>query len=398
MTDRRRRKSLSMFRAGSGISGFTPMTEQSPVETQAPSISSRRRRPSSFFNSGLSLSTSTSSNISNADGPNSPASDYPESPKSRPKILQKAGSRTSTVFSSRRSMHSVDEGEVLKPTTSNTPSINEEEVDAAGEHGIFGASVLRHGEMQTTGGFFKKKSQYLVLTETHIVRFKSQRAASEWFPTIPASLGRSNTFRHSSMASISSLQELQASSNGSIDNLSAIPLRDVVAIYKLDDGRPYFSIELSYMDRAARASTLSLQLNDPRESETWLSCVRRAVSNIKTAILNPLPQRFVDYAARAIENENDYEPEHFHIFKAVQRASGKNASRSSSDDLSKLSSNCCFLVIGIHKIHLVPLPKQNTRSSSTSLSDLDSYMSFGITTLSSIWMSGSDDGLQLSFR
>jgi len=42
-------------------------------------------------------------------------------------------------------------------------------------------NVLQHGEVQTNSSLFWKKKEYLVLTETHLVRFKNQGKASESF-------------------------------------------------------------------------------------------------------------------------------------------------------------------------------------------------------------------------
>jgi hypothetical protein len=41
--------------------------------------------------------------------------------------------------------------------------------------------VLRHGEVQTSGSVFRRKKEYLVLTERHLIRFKSQQKAAEAF-------------------------------------------------------------------------------------------------------------------------------------------------------------------------------------------------------------------------
>ena len=253
--------------------------------------------------------------------------------------------------------------------------------------------VLHHGEVQTTGGMFRKRQQYLVLTNTHLLRFKNQGKASEVFPCIPASLGRSNTTRHSRISSIGSMHELQIST----DSHQAIALNQVVAVYKLDDGRPYFSIDVAVLDELSnRASTMTLQLNDPRESDLWLSSMRAAITNLR--LMDPLPfkQKTVEHVARALEQEFDYEPQQFRMFKIVQRAS-KSGSRSSSDDLAKLTSNICYLAIGVHKVHLVPLPKSSKPASSTSLSDLTGE-SFGIATLTSLCVQSFDDAFQLAFR
>ena len=241
---------------------------------------------------------------------------------------------------------------------------------------------------------FRKKSQYLVLTDRHLVRFKSQSRASEVFPSIPASLGRSNTMRHSRMSSSSSsIHEMQAST----ESHPGLLLNRIVAVYKLEDGRPYFSIDIAHLDEETNhASALTLQLNDPRESELWLTKIRAAA--IEARLTDPLPftRQAVEYVARALEQERDYDPNHFRMFRVVQRAS-KTAGRSSSDDLSKLNSNICYLVIGVHKIHLVPLPRLSKTASSTSLSDLVGA-SHGILCLTSINLQSFDDAFQLTFR
>ena len=255
--------------------------------------------------------------------------------------------------------------------------------------------MLHSGEVQTSSGMFRKKSQYLVLTDTHLIRFKSQTRASEIFPSIPSSLGKSSGIRHSRMSSSGSLHELHSAS--SADGHFAIPLNQVVAVYKLDDGRPYFSVEVAQLDEEnMQASTMTLQLHDPRESELWLSSIQGAT--MKARLTNPCPfsQYLVEYVARALEQERDYDPRQFHMFKVVQRAT-KSGGRSSSDDLTKLNSSICILAIGVYKIHLVPLPKLSKTASSTSLSDMMG-ISNGVTTLTSINVHNTDDAFSLTFR
>lgn len=262
---------------------------------------------------------------------------------------------------------------------------------------VLGNIVLHHGEAQTAGGMFRKKSHYLVLTDTHLVRFKSPGRASEMFPSVPDGVGRSNTLRHHRLSSHSSHGSLHELHSSSADSHVGIPLNDIVAVYKMDDGRPYFSIEVAYLkEDSNHASALVLQLDDPKESDLWLTSIRGAATKARLTDPMPFAQRNVDYVARALEQERDYDPNHFRMFRVVKR-SLKSGSRSSSDDLGKLSSNVCYLVIGLHQIHLVPLPKSTRFGSSTSMSDLHGS-SHGITTLNSLTIQSFDDGFQLSFR
>jgi hypothetical protein len=41
---------------------------------------------------------------------------------------------------------------------------------------------LLHGEVQTSSSVFRKKKEYLVLTDTHLLRFKNYHKAAEAFP------------------------------------------------------------------------------------------------------------------------------------------------------------------------------------------------------------------------
>ncbi|MCJ1292972.1 hypothetical protein MMC34_004525 [Xylographa carneopallida] len=253
--------------------------------------------------------------------------------------------------------------------------------------------VLHHGEVQSGGGMFRKKNAYLVLTNSHLLRFKSQAKAAEAFPSIPTSLGRNSTTRHSRLSSAGSLHEAPPSNDGCVST----PLSQVVAVYKLDDGRPYFTIEVAHLDEETnQASTMSLLLNDPRESDLWLSSIRAAIT--KSRLTDPTPpiRRTIEHLVRAVEHECDYDPLHFRVFKVVQRAT-KTGARSSSDDLAKLTSNLHYLVIGFQKVHLVPLPRLTKPGSSTSLSEA-SGCSHGVVSLTSIFMQSFDDSFQLTFR
>lgn len=398
MADRRKRKSLSLFRPS--VTPLTPIHDVQKADTPATLL--KKRNPIPLFYNGPSSSPTSSPPISIPESldlqrASSTSSTDRLLPRPRPRSLQKA--RPSSLFGSLRSLHSLqDEEENLTRSSSIPSSLHSTHSGHGPGSGltvldIAAGAVLHHGETQATGSMFRKRSQYLVLTETHLVRFKSQNRAAEIFPTIPASLGKSNSIRHSRISSSGSLHDLHASS----ESYSVVRLNHIVAIHKLDDGRPYFSIEIAHMDEETNhASAMTLQLNDPRESDLWLSCVRAAAE--KARLVDPLPftQNLVEYTARALEQERDYDPNQFHMFKVVQRAT-RSGGRSSSDDLAKLNSKICILAIGVYKIHLVPLPKLTRTSSSTSLSDMIGA-SHGITTLTSLNLQSSDDTFQLNFR
>lgn len=188
-------------------------------------------------------------------------------------------------------------------------------------------------------------------------------------------------------------------SQPSVEGHQGLPLRQIIAVFRIEDGRPYFAIEVAHLDEeTGQATAMNLQLSDPREADLWLTCIRGAAT--KARLLHPAPfaQRSVEYVARILEQELDYDPAHFRIFTVVRRACNRTSARSSSDDLVKLTSTICYLVIGIYKIHLVPLRRYYPRSSSTSLSEIDNHTSFGLLTIVSINVRTVDDAIELAFR
>jgi hypothetical protein len=317
-----------------------------------------------------------------------------ESPKhGRPRTLQK--SSRNSMFGSLRSLQSLEDDEKMIRSTSKA-SMHEDEISSSDPRfqGLFGKTVLHFGEVQTAGTF-RRRNQFLVLTESHIIRFKSQSKATEMFPSIPTGFSKGHNNR-GSLTSIGS-HETHASSFSEIT--SGIALDQVVAVYKLDDGRPYFSIEISHMDEHSnRASCMQLALNEPRETDAWLTALRAAVAQVSIKRTSELRPSTLEYVARMLSRDRDYDPDHFKVFKVSQRASHRSAGRSSSDDLGKLNSTVCYLSIGVNKLHLVPLHRSSNRSSSSSLTDIDTPMSYGIVTLTSLALQSGEDALQLTFK
>ncbi|THX10744.1 leucine rich repeat protein [Aureobasidium pullulans] len=318
-------------------------------------------------------------------------------PTGRPTLSVRSGGRpVSSVFGSLRSMRSMHEDDgPLTATSSRTPSINWADFD----NSHFGKRlVLHHGEVQTSSSMFRKKKEYLVLTDTHILRYKNQSKAADSIGGVPPPFGRSPTIRHSSTQSIGSSQDLQSlHSDSSGDKEGRVTLRHIVAVHRLDDGRPYFAIEVCYLDEeGSQASAMVMQFGDPEDRDLWLRSIRTAANKARLQDVNPFSVVNSKNAARAVERENDYDPANYVIYKVVQRQFSK--SRSSTDDLSKIASTVCFLAIGIHKIHVIPLIKTTSRVSSPSLSASNVPTSYGILNMTAIRLSHSDDHFELTFR
>ncbi|KAL1302512.1 hypothetical protein AAFC00_002899 [Neodothiora populina] len=321
--------------------------------------------------------------------------------KSRPSLSSRPPSNrpASSVFGSLRSTRSnVDDDLPLGLTHSNAHSTTRPDVlDPTLNRSRL---VLHHGEVQTSSSMFRKKKEYLALTETHIIRYKSQSKAAESLTTIPSPHGRSPPVRHASAQSVGSSQDLHSlHSDSSGDKESRVPLRQIVAAHKLDDGKPYFAIEVCYLDEeSTQASAMTMQFADPDDRSLWLRAIRQAANQARLHDSNPISAYNSRNAARAVERAHDYDPSNFSIYKVIQRASAKPG-RSSTDDLAKMASTVCFLAIGIHKVHVIPLAKANSRTSSPHLLlPTGPQPSHGILTLTSVRVHVSDDSFELTFR
>jgi hypothetical protein len=245
---------------------------------------------------------------------------------------------------------------------------------------------------------WRKKSQYLVLTDTHIIRFKNQIKAADAFPSIPASYNtRAPASHRQSVASISSLQDMQLMASG--DASAGIPLNSIIAVYMLEDARLSPTVEVAYLDeRTHKATLVQMQTSDLQELNLWMVGIRQAAKMARANYPLPFSRASVEYVTRMLEHERDYDPEVFRMFRVIQIASSKSITRSSSDDLTKLSPTGCYLAIGSHKLHLLPMQKTNNRSSVVSLSDWEAGTSFGLMNLTGLSMEYGDDSLHLTFR
>lgn len=391
-----RRKSLNLFSRNSlqGLSHInTNVSNDGNVEGEKKERKRLGKR-ASIFSIGPSLNLEV-----NQDGAQSPShSTGSNSPRVRPRTLQKG--RPTSIFGSlgKKSMIYVDEDEVddfanfapespggegptLEPGTANNKN------------------VLYHGEVQTESGMFRKKREYLVLTDTHLIRFKSQQRASDTFSSIPPFYGRSST-RHPSNTSVGSLQEVQSNhSHASAEGENRISLSQIVTAYRVEDGRPFFTTEVVYLDEEYHGvGSIQLMLYDPTDADLWLSSIRGAAQKARLLQSEPYPQRIIRYLIRLLEGLHDYDPDHFQVFRVVRRSLAvKHGRTSSSDDMQKLGGTVFYMVIGINSLHLIPVP-DFTDSSGRLLMPKNSRHTHGIVSLYQINMLSGDDRFELAFR
>lgn len=174
-----RDKRRSIF--GSSLTALTSL--QSSKDDAQPATLLRKRRTASFMPSfadtAAPAETAETAEKHSLDSRTTVA-DAPPSP--RPGMARGNAKRASSVFSSFRGLPPPT------PTPDDDEPLSATSARASAFFGDFLADevrdrqVLRHGEVQTSSSMFRKKKEYLVLTEKHLVRFKTSAKAAEAFP------------------------------------------------------------------------------------------------------------------------------------------------------------------------------------------------------------------------
>lgn len=205
--------------------------------------------------------------------------------------------------------------------------------------------------------------------------------------------------RHVSSKSIDSAHEVQSqSSDSSGDRDLGIPLNHIVAVHLPDESRPQSSLEVAHLESdSSQGSFFTVALPDVDSRDIWLQAIREAANQVRLVDPEPVTQSLAEYAARVVEREEDYSLSRFKIFKVVKCTSLRGG-RMSADDSVKTAPFVCLLVIGVHKVHLIQLPKSALRSSTPTLADLGEGYSHGILNVTLISVASRDDKFSLAFR
>lgn len=158
----------------SGLSALAGLQTAGAKDESQPSNMLRKRRTASFM-SNLS-EVSQYGDKQSLDGTTIAESPTPGTPRST--MSRGSLKRASSVFGSIRGYRLQDDDEPLSATSTRTSTGFGEYL---GEDTRIG-QVLQYGEVQTSSSLFRKKKEFLVLTEKHLIRYKTQSKAAEAFP------------------------------------------------------------------------------------------------------------------------------------------------------------------------------------------------------------------------
>ncbi|KAF2404483.1 RNI-like protein [Trichodelitschia bisporula] len=177
-------------------------------------------------------------------------------------------------------------------------------------------------------------------------------------------------------------------------NRSVIPLRHVVSVYTPEDGKPGFGIELVWLNQHTnQPSSMLLIVDDPDNRDLWLFVLKRCVHPAAMRDGEPISLHNRLCVRSYLEKCGDSSPEDsdMRLFKVVCRATAHPADQTPADEPSK---EVKILVIGLYKVHLISLSKPDQAGAADGVVG----ESFGILTVSSLWLNEADHGFEMAHR
>jgi hypothetical protein len=260
--------------------------------------------------------------------------------------------------------------------------------------------VLHHGEAQLSNSTFRRKTEYLVLTERFLVRFKTSKLAAQTFPwLLPAQAHMQRpTSSHVQDNDLSSGHE--SPTDLSSRKTSIIPLQEVIATEITTHDRNRLTLHVITHSSAQKTSNL-IQVEHTGGAPHWIESVSPNSRTIQEQRGNLLTNIYLQAIRDTVgpDSFSALEDTQNRLFLVHSRHSKSQENTPSSEDVIKDHSVVIFLLIGTFKVHLITIPKSQ-RSSARSLSELTRLQtaSYGIVNLVSASISGRDDAFDILFR
>lgn len=266
--------------------------------------------------------------------------------------------------------------------------------------------VLKAGGLHHESTLLKTKERFLVLTTSHLLRFKSRHAALDQFPQLSSQLAvppGAGEHGLSPVDSVLSLRDLASGGSGSGSGKHGaelqIPLETVVTAFKEEGTKPCFGIEVWWKDQVDGSTFTStdLDFNLPEERDEWLKHIRLAVKQRARSFLedqtsSDVEADFAQILAAQSPQHGNVRPE---IFPVVPRHPYTRAAINSSGEVKKgwRDNSSFYLALGKNVCMLAQFAKSPTGQRVN-----PNIVKYGLVTLSKVNAHLGDERFDLIFR
>lgn len=288
------------------------------------------------------------------------------SPRSRTpprRVLQKTPTNGSSIFHR------------LSRRTSKDSTASSHSSDASSKLGS--AKVLKHGPLRTDAKLWKSRSEYLVLTETCLVRFNSVEAAMATFAEVGGSSNRLS--RTSTSSSI-------GQDAGSNEPRLEIPLGRIINIFNEEGSSPHFGLDVWWAEAPPMVSWANLKIffGLPHERDEWMAELRRAFREfagkpgVPEGVVAPNVETRIHDMVSSEEPSCRDSP--LDIFPVIQRTSlPRNKIDGAEANKKARDASSYYLLLGQNKCYLVRIQKTSIYKKPQDLEM--STLVFGLTSL-----------------
>lgn len=268
--------------------------------------------------------------------------------------------------------------------------------------------VVQHGEVHVNQIGWRKRSEYLVLTENHLLRFKSIKKAVESFPEIipyGSLLRRTSTSHSNSSLSTMLTNESQAKSGSESptehsSTKRTISLQQIITVQTLLQSRTRVTIEIvSYNASSSHVSTAVFQVERLAGQTHWLESLGTLAREIQHATAPPIPglhwEMLGDIIGMEAHQELGMESLIYPVFCRLSNTG--HAGYSMPDSLNREPPILHYIILGKHKVYIVPLSPVS-KPGNRAPSSHGRIGAFGFVCLSKVILSEKNDSFDLIFR
>ncbi|KAL0930892.1 leucine rich repeat protein [Colletotrichum truncatum] len=237
--------------------------------------------------------------------------------------------------------------------------------------------ILKHGALKTDARLWKSRAEYIVLTESHLIKFSSAEAARANFAELAPPSGR---LKRSSTSS--SLSQDGSSGDGRVE----IPLCRIVNIFNEEGVSPHFGLDVWWSEIAPLVAWTCTKLffGLPAEREDWMTEIRRATRDsvgstiVPKGIVAPNVKSAIHQIVAAEEPSCRGLP--LDIYPVVQRTTLLTSKADSAEVSKKFRDGSShYLLLGQNKCYFVRVARTSVYKAPQDI-DINTVV-FGLTSL-----------------
>lgn len=217
--------------------------------------------------------------------------------------------------------------------------------------------LVQYGYLKTDVSLLKAKTEYLVLTDSCLVKFGNVEAARSVFPQL------SQPDVHSQRSGPSSL----LSSKSAISQIQfEIPLQSIVAVFNEEGASPRFGIEIWWFSQSPRLTYCKAHIffAMPKERDDWLAAIHRACRaklrrTPPTVSIVPENLRIrIDHIVANNEAQYVDEPTQNLIYPVAKRVVGTTQRPNAAEEAQHtVDGSSFYFVIGPYMCYMVEVLK-----------------------------------------